>query len=111
MYRDDKAPFVLEIDDETDEDFLSVILDRQLPAGVRMSTCEHIPDFGSGTGGKGSEEVDSLVSINTSRELYNGFQFRKAVLQHPEEAELTSGISCRHYAFVEDHFGALLFQQ
>jgi hypothetical protein len=27
------APFVLEIDDETDEDFLSVLLDKTLPPG------------------------------------------------------------------------------
>ena len=33
LYRDDKAPFVLEIDDETDEDIMSVLLDKQLPEG------------------------------------------------------------------------------
>jgi hypothetical protein len=40
MYRDDKQPFVLEIDDETDEDLLSVLLDRELPEGVRLCTSE-----------------------------------------------------------------------
>jgi hypothetical protein len=55
IYRDDKAPFVLEIDDETDEDILSVLLDQQLPPGVRMCTSQHIPDFGTGTGGERAE--------------------------------------------------------
>ena len=35
MYRDDKAPFVLEIDDETDEDIMSVLMDKLFPDGVR----------------------------------------------------------------------------
>lgn len=44
MYRDDKLPFVLEIDDETDEDFLSVLLDKRLPDGIRFSTSARIID-------------------------------------------------------------------
>jgi hypothetical protein len=43
MYRDDKAPFVLEIDDETDEDILSVLVDKPLTPGIRMTTCEYMP--------------------------------------------------------------------
>jgi len=43
LYRDDKAPFVLEIDDETDEDIMSVLLDKQLPEGIRVCTSQHMP--------------------------------------------------------------------
>jgi hypothetical protein len=55
LYRDDKTPFVLEIDDETDEDLLSVLLDRQLPEGIRLCTTNTMPDFGMGAGGALSE--------------------------------------------------------
>ena len=58
LYRDDKLPFVLEIDDETDEDFLSVLLDKQLPEGIRLCTTAHMPDFGYGTGGEEPENVN-----------------------------------------------------
>ena len=51
MYRDDKLPFVLEIDDETDEDFLSVLLDKKLPEGLRLCTTSRMPDFGFAMGG------------------------------------------------------------
>jgi C2 domain len=44
MYRDDKLPFVLEIDDETDEDFLSVLLDKRLPDGIRFCTTSRLID-------------------------------------------------------------------
>ena len=33
MYKDKKAAFVLEIDDETDEDILSALLESQPPPG------------------------------------------------------------------------------
>ena len=55
LYRDDKTPFVLEIDDETDEDLLSVLLDKQLPEGIRLCTTCKMPDFGTGAGGALSE--------------------------------------------------------
>lgn len=55
LYRDDKTPFVLEIDDETDEDLLSVLLDKQLPEGIRLCTTSTMPDFGTGAGGSNSE--------------------------------------------------------
>ena len=55
LYRDDKTPFVLEIDDETDEDLLTVLLDKQLPEGIRLCTTSTMPDFGTGAGGSMSE--------------------------------------------------------
>ena len=36
FYRDDKGPFILEIDDETDVDIMSVLLEEQLPEGIGL---------------------------------------------------------------------------
>lgn len=38
--RDDKAPFVLEIDDETDEDILSAIQTKDPPPGHDSCLCD-----------------------------------------------------------------------
>ena len=57
MYRDDKLPFVLEIDDETDEDFLSVLLDKRLPNGIRLCTTGRMPDFDFAIGGEANEDA------------------------------------------------------
>jgi hypothetical protein len=42
MYKDKKTPFVLEIDDETDEDMLSVLNECQPPPGVVMSSSDRL---------------------------------------------------------------------
>lgn len=82
LYRDDKGPFVLEIDDETDEDIMSVLLEEQLPDGIRLTTCQHVPDYGTGNGGRVDEvsneqmghvyapsQVESAISCDTKQSL------------------------------------------
>jgi hypothetical protein len=71
MYRDDKMPFVLEIDDETDEDFLSVLLDKQLPEGIRMCTTARLPGFEGGLIGSDSCLVEGQLVIAMLRWKWN----------------------------------------
>ena len=43
LFSDNKEAFVLEVDDETDEDIMSVLLEQQLPRGVSICNTEHLP--------------------------------------------------------------------
>ena len=56
--------FVLEIDDETDEDVMSVLLDKLLPDGIRVVTSEFLPEKGTGTGGRVCE-VENICMLTT----------------------------------------------
>lgn len=42
-YSDSRDTFVLEIDDETDEDLMSVLLEQELPDGITMFNTDRIP--------------------------------------------------------------------
>ncbi|CAH0479305.1 unnamed protein product [Peronospora belbahrii] len=57
-FSDLKETFVLEIDDETDEDLMSVLLEQELPEGIYMCNTDRLPgDFVPG------ENVHLIVSM------------------------------------------------
>ncbi|OWZ09454.1 hypothetical protein PHMEG_00017840 [Phytophthora megakarya] len=57
-FSDSKETFVLEIDDETDEDLMSVLLEQELPDGIYMCNTDRLPgDFTPG------ENVHLIVSM------------------------------------------------
>ncbi|CAK4854938.1 unnamed protein product [Aphanomyces euteiches] len=43
LNQDNKNPFVLEIDDETDEDLMSVLLEQPLPEGISICNTDSLP--------------------------------------------------------------------
>ncbi|CAI5707547.1 unnamed protein product [Peronospora effusa] len=57
-FSDSKETFVLEIDDETDEDLMSVLLEQELPEGIYVCNTDRLPgDFVPG------ENVHLIVSM------------------------------------------------
>ena len=67
IFRDEKSLFLLEVDDETDEDIISVLLDRNLPPGIRLTTSQFIPDCGKGNGGKRLELCNGQMVMSMMR--------------------------------------------
>lgn len=43
---------------------MSVLLEEQLPPGIRLTTCQHVPDYGTGNGGK----IDEVSNEQLVRE-------------------------------------------
>ena len=52
------VPSHLKIDDETDEDIMSVLLDKQLPQGIRICTSQFLP------GGKNTHEFKFIIIMH-----------------------------------------------
>jgi hypothetical protein len=43
MYRDIRQPFILELDDETDEDIMTVLMEKQVPLAMSITNTETVP--------------------------------------------------------------------
>ncbi|CAI5711321.1 unnamed protein product [Peronospora destructor] len=74
-YSDSKKTFVLEIDDETDEDLMSVLLEQELPEGIYICNTDRLPgDFVP------AENVHLIVSMK--RELFASplFKYLQSIL-------------------------------
>ena len=52
-----REPFVLEVDDETDEDIMSVLMDQRLPFGISMVNTGVVPGCAASTRGSHSETL------------------------------------------------------
>ena len=55
----------------SDEDIMSVLLEEQLPQGVRLTTCQHLPDNGCGDGGKSGEISNEELVVSMLRVKWN----------------------------------------
>ena len=78
-YDDAREPFVLEVDDETDEDIMSVLMDHLPPPGISLVNTQYVPGCDNGAIGTLAEAVLVVQRIPLAKYLNRVKDARKNI--------------------------------